>query len=222
MRSLEDILAISVGRKGSVEAIFEGFAPSKTPAELAAQPDDRWLSAMTRAIFNAGFNWKVVESMWPGFEAAFEGFAPGRCSMMDDTWFDALVTNKAIVRHGPKIRAVQENAVFIREVADSHGGFGTFVAGWDVTEFAGLLAHLKSNGTRLGGTTGQYFLRSMGVDGFILSRDVVARLIAEGVIDKPPTSKGAMTAVQTAFSEWHRTSGRSLKEISRILATSTG
>ena len=32
----------------------------------------------------------------------------------------------------------------------------------------------------------------MGVDSFILSRDVTAALIREGVVDKAPTSKGAM------------------------------
>ncbi|WP_299777403.1 DNA-3-methyladenine glycosylase I [uncultured Roseobacter sp.] len=222
MRTLEEILAISVERKGSEAAIFEGFEPAKTADQLAATSDDRWLAAMSRAIFNAGFNWKVVEAMWPGFETAFKGFDPGVCSMMDDDWFDALITDTSIVRHGPKIRAVQENAVYVRAQADAHGSFGAFVASWGVDDFSGLLAHLKSEGTRLGGTSGQYFLRFMGVDGYILSQDVVTRLIAEGVIDKPPTSKGAMTAVQEAFSTWHHASGRSLKEISRILATSTG
>ncbi|NND41050.1 MAG: 3-methyladenine DNA glycosylase, partial [Boseongicola sp.] len=74
MRDLDEILAISIERKGGVDAIFEGVAPSKSAAELAAIPDDRWLAAMTKGIFQAGFNWKVVENMWPGFETAFDGF----------------------------------------------------------------------------------------------------------------------------------------------------
>ena len=77
MRRLEEILAISVERKGSEAELFKGFEPPKTIAELTATPDDRWLAAMTRAIFNAGFNWKVVETMWPGFEAAFKGLDTG-------------------------------------------------------------------------------------------------------------------------------------------------
>ncbi|WP_300061472.1 DNA-3-methyladenine glycosylase I [uncultured Roseobacter sp.] len=222
MRSIEDILAISVDRKGSEAAVFDGFVPPKTAAELATAPDDRWLAAMTRAIFNAGFNWKVVDSMWSGFETAFKGFDPGVCAMMDDIWFDRLIADTSIVRHGSKIQAVQENAIFLNAHSQQHGSFGAFVAGWTPDQFTGLLEILKSDGTRLGGTTGQYFLRAMDVDGFILSRDVVARLIAEGVIDKPPTSKGAMRSVQAAFSEWRGESGLSLKEISRILATSTG
>lgn len=60
------------------------------------------------------------------------------------------------------------------------------------------------------------------MDSFILSKDVVGRLIAEGVVDKAPTSKKAMAATQAAFNEWRRQSGRSLKEVSRVLALSIG
>ena len=62
----------------------------------------------------------------------------------------------------------------------------------------------------------------MGVDGYILSKDVIRRLVAEGVIDKPPRSKTVMAEVHAEINVWADQSGRSLKEISRILATSCG
>ena len=222
MRSLEEILAISLDRKGSTEAIMGDMQPLKSATELAAIPDDRWLAQMTRGVFQAGFNWKVVDAMWPGFEEAFHGFDIGRNAMMSDETFDALCKDGSIVRYPQKIRSVQENAVFVQDVAEEHGGFGQMVGGWPSTDYIGLLEKLKTEGTRLGGTTGQYFLRSMGADSFILSKDVTARLIAEGVIDKPAGSKASMKAVQGAFNTWMEQSGRSLKEISRILATSCG
>ena len=74
--------------------------------------------------------------------------------------------------------SVQKNAVYIQEIAEEHGSFGAFVANWPREDFAGLLDALKKNTNRLGGTTGQYFLRAMGVDGYILSKDVTGRLIA--------------------------------------------
>ena len=98
--------------------------------------------------------------------------------------------------------------------------FPAFIADWPAADFAGLMLWLKKNGGRLGGSTGAYALRRLGIDSFILSRDVVARLIAEGVIDKAPTSQRAMTAVQDAFNEWSNQSGRSLTEVSRVLAQS--
>ena len=63
-------------------------------------------------------------------------------------------------------------------------------------------------------------MRFIGRDSFILSRDVTARLIAEGVIDKPATSQSALKAVQGAFNIWMDQSGRALTEISQTLARS--
>jgi hypothetical protein len=60
----------------------------------------------------------------------------------------------------------------------------------------------------------------MGVDSLIFSQDVVARLVAENVIDKTPSSKRALKQVQDAVNEWRTESGRSLTEISRVLAMS--
>ena len=222
MRSLSDILAISVDRKGSEAVIFEGFEPSKSPDALRAIPDDRWLSSMSRAIFQAGFNWKVVERMWPGFETAFLGFDVGRCAMMSDDRFDELCKDTSIIRYPQKILSVQSNAVFLQDMAKEHGSIADMIANWPSKDLVTLLEKLKKEGSRLGGTTGQYFLRSMGVDGYIMSKDVIGRLIAEDVIDKPPSSKSAMIAVQNAMNTWSEESGKSLKEISRILATSCG
>jgi hypothetical protein len=58
----------------------------------------------------------------------------------------------------------------------------------------------------------------MGKDSFILSHDVTAALIREKVIDRSTASKRDREAVQSAFNAWRDQSGRSLTEISRILA----
>ncbi|MCT8158504.1 DNA-3-methyladenine glycosylase I [Pseudoruegeria sp. SHC-113] len=222
MRTFDEILEISGNRHGGVQAVVAQLTPPKSPAELAQIGDDRWLSQMTKAVFQAGFSWKVIEAKWPGFETAFKGFDPGACAMMDDAWFDSLLTDTAIVRNGTKIRTVQENAVFLLDLARGHGSAARCFADWPSEDYIGLLALIKKEGSRLGGTSGQYMLRMMGKESFILSRDVVARLIAEGVIDKPPTSKKALVAVQEAFNGWKAESGRSLTEISRVLAMSCG
>ncbi|MEM1236728.1 MAG: DNA-3-methyladenine glycosylase I [Pseudomonadota bacterium] len=220
MRSFDEIFAIAAERKGGADVVEADLSHPKPAAELRAIPGDRWLSQMSQNIFNAGFNWKVVTAMWPGFEEAFKGFDVGACAMMNDDWFDQLVSDTRIVRHGAKIQSVQQNAVFLQEVAAESGSAGAFFADWPSDNYVGLLDAMKKRGSRLGGNTGQYFLRFMGVDGFILSTDVTGRLIAEGVIDKAPTSKTAMRACQEAFNTWRAQSGRSLSEISRVLAQS--
>lgn len=220
MRHFDEILSIAAERKGSFEAVLKDAPQLKTADELAAIPGDRWLSAMARGIFPAGMSWKVVDAKWPGIEEAFYGFDVARVAMMSEDWFDALIKDTRIIRSPPKVRAIQQNAVFIQETEAEAGSFGRKIADWPADDFAGLIEWMKKNGARLGGSTGAYMLRIMGKDGFILSKDVVARLIAEGVIDKAPTSKKAMAAVQTAFNTWAAQSGRGYAQISRVLAQS--
>lgn len=220
MRSFAEILDIAAARKGGAEAVLKDTRPPLPPDALAAIPDDRWLAQMARCIFQAGISWKVVEAKWPGIEEAFGGFAVGPVSMMDDAWFDALLADPRIIRSGPKVAAIRDNAAFVRRVAAGSDSFGRRVGDWPAEDFAGLLDWLSREGARLGGSTGQYVLRFMGRDGWILSRDVVARLVAEGVIDGPPGSRRAMAAVQAAFDRWRAESGLPLTTISRVLAQS--
>jgi 3-methyladenine DNA glycosylase Tag len=223
MTPFSEIFGRAAGRHGGEAALEKRLAESKplSKAKLAAIPDDRWLSAMTRRIFQAGFNWSVIDKKWDGFEAAFDGFDVGRWVMAPDDDLDALAKDERIVRNPQKIRTVRENAVFIAALAKEYGSAGKAFGGWPKEDFAGLLDLLKTRGSRLGGTTAQYFLRGMGVDSYVLSAHVTAALIEAGVIDKPPTSKKGMAAVQAAFNQWMSESGRSLTEISRTLGLST-
>ncbi|MCR8546405.1 DNA-3-methyladenine glycosylase I [Salipiger sp. P9] len=223
MHRFEEILDIAVARKGSREAVLADCPVPKPVEEIAAIPDDRWLAGMARGIFQAGISWTVVDKKWPEIEAAFRGFDVGAVSMMSEAWFDELVADTRVIRSAPKIAAIRDNATFLRALAEEGtGGFGRRVADWPEEDFIGLLDWLKREGARLGGGTGAYLLRSMGKDSFILSKDVVARLVAEGVIDKAPGSRKAMQAVQDAFNTWRAESGETLTTISRVLAKSIG
>ncbi|WP_170769175.1 DNA-3-methyladenine glycosylase I [Ruegeria lacuscaerulensis] len=219
MRHFDELFQIAADRHGGAQALGEKLTKPKPLEELAAMPEDRWLAVITKCIFQAGFNWKVIENKWDGFETAFDRFDVGRCAFMDDEKFDALLTDTRIVRNGTKIATVRDNAAFLLELRQE-GGAGHVLGGWPSTDYVGLLAMLAKRGSRLGGASAQYAMRFAGRDSFILSQDVTARLIAEGVIDKSPTSKKAMAAVQEAFNTWMDQSGRSLTEISRVLAMS--
>ncbi|MCA0869366.1 DNA-3-methyladenine glycosylase I [Seohaeicola saemankumensis] len=219
MMHFDEIFGLAAARHGGEAALEAKLTRPLPPAELAELAEDRWLATITKSVFQAGFNWKVIEAKWEGFESAFDGFDVGRCAFMDDEKFDALLQDARIVRNGTKIATVRDNAAFLMGLRDQ-GGAGKVLGGWPSTDYVGLLDLLKRDGSRLGGTTGQYAMRFCGRDSFILSRDVTARLIAEDIVDKPPTSKKAMAEVQAAFNTWMEQSGRSLTEISRVLAMS--
>jgi 3-methyladenine DNA glycosylase Tag len=165
----------------------------------------------------------VIEKKWPGFEAAFLAFDPKRLTFEPDEFWERLLDDKRIVRNPQKITAVRGNARFVVEIAAEHGSFGKFLAGWPADDQVGLLELLGKRGARLGGRTGQYFLRFIGKDGFVTSDDVVACLRDAGVdIAQNPTSKKDLRKIQDAFNAWAKESGLPLTHISRICAMSIG
>lgn len=222
MKSFDQIEALAGKHHGGPKSLRAALQQWQVDTDVAAKKDDRFLAGMTKAVFSSGFSWQVIEKKWPGFEEAFDGFAPKRVAAYSEDKVDALLRDTRIVRNGAKIMATIENARFVVAVAKQHGSFGRFLNNWPATDQVGLLDYLKKNASRLGGATAQYFLRFEGWDAFILSTDVVSALIRDGVIAKQPTTKKEMAAVQAAFNTWHEESGRPVREISRILALSVG
>ena len=222
MQHFDKIYARASKRKGGEQALEALLRPMRQTTDLATVTDAQVLAEMTACIFRAGFVWRVITAKWPGFEKAFHDFDVTRCAMLSDEEIEELTRNTDIVRHGTKIASVRANALYILDIRAEHGSFGRFMTDWPDSDFVGLWMHLKKNGTRLGGQTGRYCLRFLGYDSPILSQDVVAALIAAGVVDKDPSSQKDLLATQEAFNVWREQSGRSAREISRLLALSTG
>ncbi len=210
-------------RKGGEGVLLSLLPPAPDPEALAAIPNDRVLSMMAKCVFRAGFNWQVIENKWPGFEEAFLGFEPGPLNFQPDDFWDDLTSNKAIVRHGAKIRSVKDNAVFVLDIAQEHGSFGKFLAAWPAQDAVGLWDVLAKRGKRLGGNTGRYFLRFIGKDTFLPGRDAVAAVRIAGLDVPPqPTAKRDLKAIQELFNRWHEQTGLAYAQLSRIAAMSAG
>ena len=186
-------------------------------------PDHRILSTIAERVFAAGFVWRVIEQKWPGFEEAFLGFEPKRLLFQPDDFWHDLASDSRIVRNPQKIRSVRDNAAFVERVSKEHGGFGKFLAGWPADDQVGLMAYLGKHGSRLGGNTGQYLLRWLGWDCFILSNDMVLALRDAGLeIGDKPGSKKDLAVIQDQINRWAKKTGLPRAHISRILAMSIG
>ena len=210
-------------RKGGTKALEKLLPPKPGMKALAKMPDDRFLAEMTQRVFSAGFAWSVIENKWPDFEKAFLGFEPAKLIFQPDDFWDALLSDTRIVRNGAKITSVRENAAFVQEIAKEHGSFGQFLAKWSSSDQVGLLDLLAKRGSRLGGNTGQMFLRFVGWDGFVTSRDVVACLRGAGLdIAEEVKSKGDLAKVQAQFNAWAAETGLPYVHLSRICAMSIG
>jgi 3-methyladenine DNA glycosylase Tag len=223
MTSFKTIRARAEKRKGGPAALKKLLPDEPDKKALTKLADDRVLAELTQRVFSAGFAWSVIEQKWDGFEAAFLGFQPKKLVVQSDDFWHELTRDQRIVRNGAKIMSVRDNAQFVIEIAGEHGSFGQFLANWPSSDEIGLLDLLNKRGGRLGGNTGQMFLRFIGWDGFVTSKDVVACLRDAGLdIAEEVKSKGDLAKVQAQFNAWAKETGLPYAHLSRICALSIG
>ncbi|WP_224543891.1 DNA-3-methyladenine glycosylase I [Mesorhizobium sp. CA16] len=223
MLDFQKIHARAAKRKGGEAVLAQLLGPAPDNMAVAKIPDDRILSTMAERIFAAGFVWRVIEQKWPGFEEAFLGFEPKRLLFQPDDFWHELASDSRIVRNPQKIKSVRDNAAFVDRVSKENGSFGKFIASWPADDQVGLTAYLAKHGSRLGGNTGQYFLRWLEWDTFVLSTDMAAALRDAGLdIAENPTSKRDLDKIQAQINQWSAETGLPRRHISRILAMSIG
>ncbi len=217
-----EIRARAEKRKGSA-ALKKLLPKVSSKKQLQALGNDRYLAMMTKVINQAGFSWKVIEKKWPEFEEAFFKFDPYKLGLLSPEQWEAYCSDRRVVRNWQKIKALKENVFFVQEIAREFGSFGKFMADWPGTDQIGLMEYLKKHGNRLGGNSAMYFLRRVGKDGFVLSKDVVLTLKSTGLdIADRPSTKRDLRKVQDLFNDWHAETGLPFSHLSRIAACSVG
>jgi 3-methyladenine DNA glycosylase Tag len=223
MPDYADIYARACERKGGEKALEQLLPSPRSRRGLARLPDDRYLAEFSRKVFQSGFVWRVVEQKWAGFEDVFWHFDIEKLLMMPDDMLERKAQNPAIIRNFRKVKAIRDNALMIDATRRREGTtFAKFVAHWPVEDITGLWLYLKKHGARLGGNTGPYALRALGVDTFLLTRDVEGFLRSHQIVDGGIGSQRALRASQEFFNELRQQSGRSLAELSRLVSFNFG
>ena len=210
-------------RKGGEAAVEGLLSRPRSRRSLLALGDDRILAEFSRKVFQSGFVWRVVDKKWDGFEDVFWGFDVDKLLLMPDDMLERKAQDPAIIRNFTKVRSIRDNAVMIDATRRREGhSFARFIADWPVEDITGLWLYLKKHGARLGGNTGPYALRALGVDTFLLTRDVEGFLRHHRLIDGGLTSRRALGQCQSYFNDLQAESGRSLTELSRLVSFNFG
>ncbi|UVL28316.1 DNA-3-methyladenine glycosylase I [Pseudomonas donghuensis] len=218
MRDYQWLHEYCLNRFGSAAALEAHLPQAKSPEQLRAIGADRYLSTLALRVFRAGLKHSLVDAKWPAFEQVFFAFDPQKVVLMGAEHLERMMQDTRIIRHLGKLKSVPRNAQMILDVEKEFGSFGGFIADWPVTDIVGLWKYLAKHGNQLGGLSAPRFLRMCGKDTFIPTNDMAAALIAQGIIDKPPTSQRDLALVQDAFNQWHAESGRPLCQLSVMLA----
>lgn len=222
MRPFAELYALACRRKGGEAAVRERLPAVLSPEALERRSDAFYLSLMMRRVFRAGLSHSMVDARWPAFEDAFFGFDPEKLVLMPDTMLDQRLQDPRLIRHAAKMQAIRFNAQMVRDISLEHGGFGHWLAAWPDQDIAGLWLVLARRGRQLGGHSAPAFLRMAGRDTWYPTDDVLAALVANGVVERALTSQRDRRAAQAAINTWQAESGLPQAHISRILAMTIG
>lgn len=104
------------------------------PEQIDADEGADYLEVISKAVFQSGVSWAIVNNKWEGFREAFCGFEPEVVAEFGSADIDRLAADAAIIRNRRKIEATIHNAGRIIEAEDEHGEFGCFYVLYVVKE----------------------------------------------------------------------------------------
>jgi 3-methyladenine DNA glycosylase Tag len=126
------------------------------PEQIDAASLADYLAVMSRAIFQAGVSWALIESKWPAYEQLFAGFDPAVVAHFDDFDIERIANDPGIVRTRKKVEATVENARTMLALDREHNGFAQYLHAFD--SYDALSADLKRRFKFLGELSAYYFL----------------------------------------------------------------
>jgi 3-methyladenine DNA glycosylase Tag len=131
-------------------------APEKIRPEKTAD----YLEVLTKAVFQSGISWRVIEVKWPGFQEAFAGFDPKKIARLTETDVERLATDTRIVRNRRKIEATVDNAVEMLALEKEFGSIRAYLRSHGT--FEETVADLRRRFRYLGDTGAYFFLYVVG------------------------------------------------------------
>ena len=133
------------------------------PNPWGAKPprsDEEYFERMTRAIFTAGLNWRMIEKKWPNFQKAFSGFTLPKVAKFSERDIRALLKDESIVRNEKKIRATIHNAEQVLALEKEFGSFRDYLGSFGKKEDK-LQEDLQTRFQHVGPSTARMFLWSV-------------------------------------------------------------
>jgi 3-methyladenine DNA glycosylase Tag len=130
------------------------------PPKILVTSLDDYLEVMSKAVFQSGISWKVVDSKWPGIQEAFRHFKIRDVADLNERDLEELEQDPRVIRNHRKLAAIVTNAQAMLRLDKEHGGFKNYLR--QQGDFDGILAALRKDFKFLGPTGVYYFLHVVG------------------------------------------------------------
>ena len=132
----------------------------QAPKQIDPQSPGDYLEVMSRAVFQTGMAWSVVESKWPDIRAAMRDFDAEAVAGLGAADIDQLAQDPRVIRNRRKLEAIVGNARRLLELSGEHGTFRDYLRSHG--DFAQTVKELRKDFKFLGDTGSYYFLYVVG------------------------------------------------------------
>jgi 3-methyladenine DNA glycosylase Tag len=135
--------------------------PSGTPPEQIKPTSlDDYLEVMSKAVFQSGMSWRVVEAKWSGTREAFYDFDVAKVAAFDEKDLDELTKDTRVIRNYRKLSAIVSNAQKMIDLDNEYGAFQKYLRSQG--DFDATLNTLRKDFKFMGPTGIYYFLYVVG------------------------------------------------------------
>lgn len=134
--------------------------PQEEPKRIEPKGPADYLDVLTRAVFQSGISWRVVEAKWPGTTEALGGFEPEHVADLSPADVDELAADTRLIRNRAKINATVENAETVLALGREHGSFKKYLRSFP--SYDALQADLVKRFKFLGPLGAYWFLYVVG------------------------------------------------------------
>ena len=138
------------------------MADMDAPPQVEVKVLGDYLEVMSKAVFQSGMSWKVVDNKWPGIREAFDGFDVNAVATISDDRLEDLSQDKRVIRNRRKLGAIVHNAQRIIELDEEHDGFRNYLRAHP--DFDATVKDLRKRFKFLGDVGCYYFMYVVGED----------------------------------------------------------
>lgn len=132
------------------------------PAQIKPSSLDDYLDVMSKAVFQSGISWKVVEAKWPGTREAFFDFDVRKVAAFNEKDIDDLSQDTRVIRNYRKLNAIVFNAQKMLSLDEEYDGFQNYLRSQD--DFDSTLNMIRKDFKFMGPMGIYYFLYVVAED----------------------------------------------------------
>jgi 3-methyladenine DNA glycosylase Tag len=105
--------------------------PERIPKVIANPTLDDHLAVISRAVFQAGLSWALIDVHWDEYVTAFDGFSVTTVAAYEEAAIERLMLASGIVHSRSKIEGTIRNARTLIALAAEFGSIAAYQASFD-------------------------------------------------------------------------------------------